>query len=298
MTRVFRTPLVAFAFLVDRLRRLPGARFVQEHQFWVVAGLLVAAAIVLGAWAATRSPQRVSMADLTAGSLAPLQTWIIITGDMRADSQSANGYSYVLTDPGIADATLAVSSETALPVGFVTVSGTLVGGDAPQHEGFAWRGQLISDPVLAREPDPPWLAIGLAALAAFIAAAARMSYPLFFKETPTQLTARAGSLHVQARRDWPPEADTVDATLTIRPGEPLEVTLAGEGPRIIRLHSAHSSVDAGVLRTLSTSEPALVVRPPSGELTFTFASDAERDSVYAALVADVVMSTGRPVTLG
>ncbi len=106
---------------------------------------------------------------------------------------------------------------------------------------------------------------------------------MFFKETPTQLTARAGSLHVQARRDWPPDPDPVDATLTIRPGEPLEVILAGEGPRIIRLHSAHSSVDTGVLRTLSTSEPALVVRPPSGELTFSFASDAERDSVYAAL---------------
>ena len=224
MTRVFRTPLVAFAFVVDRLRRLPGAGFVEEHKFWVVGGLLVAAAIVLGAWAATRSPQRVSMADLTAGSLAPLQTWIIITGDMRAEGQVATGYRYILTDPNITDATLAVTSRTELPVGLVTVSGTLVGGNAPQHEGFAWYGQLVADPLLAREPDPPWLAIGLATFAGFIAAAGRTSYPLFFKETPTQLTARAGSLRVQARRDWPPDPDAVDATLTMRPGEPLEVT--------------------------------------------------------------------------
>ena len=298
MARVVRTPLVAFAFLVDRMRRLPGAGFVHEHQFFVVGGLLFAAAIILVAWAAERSPQRVSMADLTAGTLAPLQTWIIVTGDMRADSESATGYRYIMSDPGVPDATLAVTSDTQLAIGHVTVSGTLVGGGAAQHEGFAWTGHLLADPLLAHEPDPPWLAIGMAALAGFVAAAGRTSYPMFFKETPTELAAGAGSLRVRARRGWPPEQDVVDATLRMRPGEPLEVALDGEGPRTIRLHSALSSVDAGELRTLSNLEPALVVRPPTGELTFSFASDAERDSVYAALVEDVVTSTGRKVTLG
>ena len=64
------------------------------------------------------------------------------------------------------------------------------------------------------------------------------------------------------------------------------VELPGEAPRIIRLHSAHSGADAGVLRTLSTTEPALVVRPSTGELLFLFATDAARDAVYEALVAD------------
>ncbi len=296
MGNFLRTPVVAFASVVARLRRLPGVEFVFEHQFWVVGGLLLAGAIVLGAWAAERSPQRVSMSDLVAGSLAPLQTWIIVTGDVRADTQTPAGYRYILTDPGVLDATLAVTSSSELPVGRTTVSGTLLGGDAPRQPGFAWTGHLIADPLVAREPDPPWLAIGLATLAAFIAVAGRTSYPTFFKDTPQALAVRAGSIRVKARRDWPPDSEPVDATLTMRPREPLEVQVDGEAPQIVRLHSAHSSVDAGELRTLSTSEPALVVRPATGELTFSFASVAERDAVYAALVADVEASTGRKAT--
>jgi hypothetical protein len=45
-----------------------------------------------------------------------------------------------------------------------------------------------------------------------------------------------------------------------------------------------------VLRTTSTSQPALVVRPSTGELLFTFATNDQRDAVFASLVADVESS--------
>ncbi len=298
MTRALRTPTVAFSYAVQKLRRLPGARFVQDHQTLVVGSLILVGSIVLASWAATRSPQRVTMADLTAGSLAPLQTWIIITGDLRpADNQSGTQFRYILTDPSVPDATLAVTSGDELTSGQTTVSGTLLGGDAPQHEGFAWNGQLIADNELAREPDPPWLAISLFALAGFIGVAARTSYPSFFKETPKTLPVAARVIRTRARREWSADEEWVDATVTIRPGEPVQTQLQGEGPRTIRLHSAHSGADAGVVRTISTSEPALIVRPSTGELLFLFATDEERDAVHTALIEDVMRPVaGRPET--
>ena len=299
MVRALRTPTVAFSYAVELLRRLPGARFVQEHQTLVVGTLVLAAVIVLSAWAATRSPQRVSMADLTAGSLAPLQTWIIITGDVvAAESHTAGQYRYVLTDAGALDAALTITSRTELPVGRTTVSGTLLGGDAPQVEGFGWFGQMIADPELAREPDPPWLAIGLFTLAGFIGVASRTSYPTFFRETATPAGVRDRSIPARAQREWSVDNEWVDARLNIRPGAPVEVQLPGEAPRTIRLHSAHSGADTGVLRTLSTSEPALVVRPSTGQLLFLFATDEERDAVYAALIEDVARPTEARPTAG
>lgn len=289
MTRALRTPTVAFSFVVEKLRRLPGARFVQDHPTLVIGTLVLAGALVLAAWAATRSPQRVSMADLTAGSLAPLQTWIIVSGDVRlVDSSSPGQFRYTLTDPNVADATLTVTSRTELPTGQSTVSGTLLGGNAPQREGFAWTGQLLADTELAREPDPPWLAIGLFTLGGLIGVAARTSYPTFFKEAPTLTGVRPRSIRARARREFHPDDDWVDAALTTQPSEAVVVHIAGEAPRTIRLHSAHSGADAGVLRTLSKSEPALVVRLSTGELLFLFATEEERDAVYAALIADVV----------
>jgi hypothetical protein len=279
---------VAFSFAVEKLRRLPGARFVQDHPTLVMGTLVLVGALALAAWAATRSPQRVSMADLTAGSLAPLQSWIIVSGDLRPVDNSAPGqFRYTLTDPNVADATLTVTSRTELPTGQTTVSGTLLGGDAPQREGFAWTGRMVADTELAREPDPPWLTIGLFALAGLVGVAARTSYPTFFKEAPTPVEVRARAIRARARREFHPDDDWVDATLTTHPGEPVVVHIVGEAPRTIRLHSAHSGADAGVLRTISTSEPALVVRLSTGELLFLFATDEERDAVYVALIADV-----------
>src|SRR4029453_10428373 len=113
-----------------------------------------------------RSPQRVSMAGLYAGDLSQMQTWIIVSGDLLEEASSSSPtHQYALTDASVPDAKLIVSSEVPLAAGQTTVSGILVGGTGGAQPGFGWVGQLRADPELAREPDPPWIAIGLVAAA-------------------------------------------------------------------------------------------------------------------------------------
>ena len=119
------------------------------------------------------------MADLVAGDLSHLQTWIIVSGDLRDEGSSPPRYRYAMTDAGVPDAKLIVMSEIELPVGEATVSGILVGGTSGAQRGFGWLGQLRADSELAREADPPWIAIALVVLAAFIGIGARTSYPVF-----------------------------------------------------------------------------------------------------------------------
>jgi hypothetical protein len=150
---------------------------------------------------------------------------------------------------------------------------------------------LLADAVLASEPDPPWLAIGLAGLAAFIVLGARTSYPLFFWDPPLPPSSAPDKLEVGVMLGWPPSTDEVTpGTLSIRPGEPVVLQVPREPAQQLRLHSAHSSADVGELRGLGESVPALVVRPATGELTFSFASASDRDAAYAALLADLQSS--------
>ena len=46
-----------------------------------------------------------------------MQTWIIVSGTLQAESSTATGYRYVLTDPAVPNAMLRIDSQVALPVG-------------------------------------------------------------------------------------------------------------------------------------------------------------------------------------
>jgi len=285
---VLTAPLLAFAFVIERLRGVPGARWVDRRAPWIVALLLLGAAVALAVWMAQRSPERVSMADLAAGSLSHMQSWVIVSGDLAASASSADGdYRYNLTDPGVPDARIVVYSSVELPEGPGTVSGTLLGGSSPRQPGFGWVGQLRADAFLAREPDPPWIAIGLAALALVIGAGHRTSYPMFFGQPPREMKATPLSMDVAVRRDWPFDQHVVPASLAWQPGAPVGLNFGDGRPVSLRLHSAHSGVDAGELRTLRNSQPALIVRPAMGDMALTFKATDQRDAVYAALMADV-----------
>ena len=285
---ILRFPLVALAFVVDRLRRVPGAAFVERRAPWVVSALVVAALVALSVWAAQRSPQRVSMSELVQGRLAPMQTWIIVTGELSARPVSTRDYRYTLTDPAMPGAEIFVVSETELQVGHATVSGRRVGGSSRAQAGFGWVGQMRADPVLVPEPDPPWIAIALAAAAVFVAAGGRTLYPMFFSEKPHLTEPTPVTLSVGVRRGWPPpDRPVVPGTVVVRPGTPVELRVPSETRQLL-LHSAHSSVEVGEFRRLFDSEPALVVRPAATEeLTLGFASTDQRDAAFSALVADV-----------
>lgn len=285
---ILRFPVVALAFLVEQLRHLPGAREVERRAPWVVAVLMVAALAVLAVGMAEQTPQRISIADLVEGKLAPMQSWIIVSGELRAQQVSTTDHRYVLTDPTVPNAVIFVTSQNELPLGVATISGHLVGGTRRAQAGTGWVGQLRADPVITREPDPPWIAIALAAAALFVAVGSRTFYPMFFRQAPRVPAPAAKTMQVGVRRGWPPAAGpVVSGTLEVQRGAPVALRVPTE-TQLLRLHSPHSSVEVGELRRLFGSEPALVVRPATTEeLTVSFASVDERDVAYAALVADV-----------
>jgi hypothetical protein len=295
-TDIIRFPPVAFAYVIQQLRRVPGVRWVEERGFWIALLLLAASGVALFGWASQKSPQRISMAELVAGNLAPLQDWIIVSGELTEQPSPAGGYRYVLTDPSVADANINVTSSVRLASGPTTVSGMITGGHTRAHEGFIWIAQLRADPVLAREPDPPWIAIGLASIAAVIVLGSRTTYPFFFRDPPLPGATQQRTIDVGVRRGWPPPSDETErGILELRPRAPVELHVPGAAPQILRLHSAHSAADVGELRGLRASVPALVVRPSSGELTFSFASTADRDAAYHALVEDVENPSAPPL---
>lgn len=289
LRRIARTArqglVLGLAFLGAQARRLPGAGLIERFLPLAVAVLLVASVVSLGIWGAQKSPQRISMAELEIGALAPMQTWIIVSGDVRRQQQPGAGYAYVLTDPAAPNASLMISSQVRLAEGKTTVSGTLLGGDARAQADFAWFGHLLADPVVASEQSPPWIAIALAFIGVLILVLAPTSYPVLFVDAPRSTAASAGRFPVSVRHEWPPTDASTPGTLELEPGAPLQLRLPGRETRLLRVHSAKSSVEVGRLQWVTGSEPVLVVRASAGDLTLSFASSDDRDGAYARLVA-------------
>lgn len=285
-----RYPQIAFAFLIDQLRRIPGMLQIERRTFWIGLVLVFAAAIAFTVWGTQRTPQRIGMPGLVAGELSHLQTWIIVSGDIREEGATSAGHQYAMTDPAVPDAKLIITSDSPLPLGETTVSGTLIGGTGGAHEGFAWLGQLRADPVVAREPDPPWIAITLLGVVMFMGLGARTTYPVFIaQDVPLIPDPRPVVLHVGVVPEGPRSSpEVITGELAVKPGEPAELRIAGREPQVLRLHSAHSSVAIGVLRRLSRSDPAVVVRPATGDLTLTFASVDDRDAAYAVISGNLL----------
>lgn len=277
--------VLGFAFVGAQLRRLPGAAIVERFASVILALLLLGALVSFTVWAAQRSPQRTSLSELAAGALSPMQSWIIVSGDVRLRQHAGAGYLYLLTDPAAPNASLTISSEAEMREGETTVSGTLLGGDARAQDGFAWLGNLRADPVLASEQSPPWIVIALAFVAVLLGLLAWTTYPVFSTEEPRPSAARPRRLAVGVRHDWPPTGASTPGTLELEPGLPPQLRLRGGETRLLRVHSAKSSFEVARLQWLSGSEPLVVIRAAGGDVTLDFASSADRDGAYAALVA-------------
>lgn len=290
MSEILGFPGLVFAFGVDRLRRLPGARFVAPFTKWIARLLIVAAVVLTLLWAAEASPQRMSLADLAAGKLGQFQTWIIVSGELADRSGSTGSFhAYRLTDPGAPNAYLDVSSASVQSLGWTTVSGHIEGGRDGVPEGYAWSARLNADPALAAELPPPWTAIALAALAFAIILARRSRYPIFVGEPPMDVPPAMRPVRVIVRGDAAGRGATpAAATLSFADSEPGAANLSRTGARPvpIRLHSAFTRVDVGRIRTLTSAQPALRVRSDADDLVLVFASSRERDATFAALQAE------------
>ena len=290
MSAILRFPELVFAAVVEELRRLPGARRLEPVVRWLPRLFLVLAVLLLALWAVEVSPQRISLADLSAGKLGQFQSWIIVTGDL-ADAPGSTGslHVYRLTDPVAPNAYLVVRSPVAQSLGRTTVSGHIEGGREPVPPGYAWSARLNADRALAAELPPPWVAMALGAIALLIAVARRTRYPLFAGERPTGDFPATSALRVTVRSETGELGRSArPATLSFAGGEPGAADLAIAGARSVpvRLHSAFTYVDVGVSYRLGVSEPALRVWSEGDDLTLAFASRRERDSAFAALGAE------------
>lgn len=294
---IVRTPLVYLAYGVGLLRRLPGSRSGGRLVPWVIRACVVAAVVLLVAWASEKTPQRISLADLAAGRLSPMQDWIIVSGDLREESSLDPGvHLYRLTDPTVPDVSLLVRSEAPLAVGRTTVSGDLEGGREGIGVTRPWVGSVRADDTLAQEIPPPWVPIGLLLGALLLWVARRTSYPAFFRDTPRSTRGSHESVTVHLQRG-PTAAlgafSPARIVLADGPGPTVALEAAGSPPVPLRLHSEHTGAVAGELRALGWARPVIRVRQPSGDLTIAFESEAERDAVFAALHDDARSRIGR-----
>jgi hypothetical protein len=290
VSAILRFPVLLFAAGVDYLRRLPGARALSPIVRWLPRLLLVVAVVLLALWALEISPQRISLADLAAGKLGQLQSWIIVSGELAPDPGSTDTlHVYRLTDPEAPNAYLVVRSEVVQPVGWTTISGHIRGGRERVPPGYAWSAPLDADSTLAVELPPPFAALALGAIGILIILGRRSRYPLFSSERPSDAFPATSALPVNARSESGRLGHAaVPATLSFTSAEPgaADLALARARPVPVRLHSAFTRVDVGVLHRLGASEPALRVRTENDDLTLAFASRRERDSAFAALGAE------------
>lgn len=287
MVEILRFPLVAFAFVVQHLRRLPGGRLVARRASLVTTGLLLVAFVAFVAWGLQRAPQRVGLAELASGALSPMQSWIIISGELHEETSRTSDFRYRLADPAVPNATMIVVSSVELPVGPMTVSGTFLGPGERVPAGHRWVGQMRADPVMAQDLPPPWIAMVLAVAGVLVGAAGLVSYPMFFGQTPRSAAPPAMKVQVGIRRGPLATAgQVVPGTLDLQPGAPAGLSGSDADTETLRLHSVLTGAEVGELRHLASSEPALRLRRASEELTLSFASEDERDAAFAALLAD------------
>ena len=281
-----RIPVVAIAWVVEQFRRLPGAALVGRNRTLIVIALLLFAGIAFLVWGLERAPQRFTLAQLAAGELSPMQSWIIVSGDIRSEAVRPSRYLYRLTDPAAPNASMIVEANFELPSGWQTISGQYTGTREGVPPGFDWVGYMEAEPVLAPDQPPPWIAIGLASICLLFIAGSRTSYPMFFRESPGGAQRAVRDVRVRIHEAWPATGHVVNGTLGLRVDGPAELQIPGREPTQVRLHSVHTSADVGELRSFGRSEPAVLVHRSTGELVLGFDSRADRDAAYAALVAD------------
>jgi hypothetical protein len=290
VSAILRYPALLFAFGVAQLRRLPGARLLSPLTRWLPILLFLGALVVLFLWGSEASPQRMRLADLVAGRLSPMQSWIIVTGDLAALPTSRTDiHLYRLTDPDAPNASLEVRSHVVQPLGRTTVSGHILGGRDGVPVGSLWSAPLDADEVLATELPPPWTSIALVGLGLLVIAARRSRYPMFVSERPSAIPAWVGAARVPVPDESAPLGSApVAGGLAFTSDEPgaADLSMAGSRPIPVRLHSVFTTVDVGVLYRVTGSNPGLRVRSRLDDFTLLFASRRERDAAFHALSAE------------
>ena len=283
---VARAIIVLLSFILEPIRRLTSSPGGARWQRWIAPALLLAAAVVFVRWGAEPSPEQISLADLAAGKLSQTQTWIVVSGNLsEAPADALSDHVYDLADPSAPQARMLVRSDRPWPLGAATISGQLNGGQL-QPDGVTWLGQMQADDLFVPEAPPPLAAMALALAGILVFVARHTSYPVYFSEQATGTVGTRGPVPVTVTRL---AGRPIDANLSavLEPGAygaPASLVVAGMEPFRLIFHSPTTGIDVGALWSVGQSVPVLRVRTPAINATMAFASRAERDGAFVALI--------------
>ena len=162
----------------------------------MIAGLLAGTVIpVMIVFAFTRQPTEVTFADLKAGLLPPMTSWLRLEGELRPvpdDVQPASGdvaYVYTLSDPTNDRLAVSVELDAPLETGHTQVTGQVSGAGSVPGTVATITADVPTEPIR----HDPWLLLALPAILAIpVVVGLRTGYPVVRGDPPAPY--RAGPL--------------------------------------------------------------------------------------------------------
>lgn len=262
----------------------------------VIGGLLAGTLIpVMIIFAVTRVPTEVTFADLKAGFLPPMTSWLRLEGDLRPvpdDVQPASGdvpYVYTLSDPTNDRLAVSVELDAPLETGHTQVTGQVSGAGSVPGTMATITADVPTEPIR----HDPWLLLALPAiLATPVVVGMRTGYPVVRGDPPAPY--RAGPLRLDeslAARwsgrigsDSAPREAMRPCTVTVTPDVDVCQVIVADAASAHTVATRRASPKRR-LRICWTDgcKPALEIHAPTADLLLTFHEVIDRERFAATL---------------
>ena len=285
--------LAAIGALAATARRLTGGSRMGVRALIVV--LLLVSAVPTFWIGSSKRPTDLSFDDVRYQRLPAMTSWFRIEGNLRSADNPLQPLVYELVDPADGTSFLNVLALSPLPLGPITLTGSL-SATGPGEGGYL--GWFDADGVTEpRQDDRFWLILLPGAIGLLILLGLQLGYPLVRPDrrgravaSPTDPVRPAPSDGVPAawagwiRSESAPLSDPKPCVVTVTPGPDVaKLTIADGGherPVPVRRGGAARRVR---LWELHRGQPALDVRGAGGDVILVFDDEVLRDRVGAAL---------------
>ena len=262
----------------------------------VIAGLLAGTLIpVMILFAFTRVPTEVTFADLKAGFLPPMTSWLRLEGELRPvpdDVQPASGdvpYVYTLSDPTNDRLAVSVESDAPLETGHTQVTGEVSGAGSVPGTVATITADVPAEPIR----HDPWLLFALPAMLAIpVVVGLRTGYPVVRGDPPSPYRAGPLRLDESLAARWSGRIGSDSAPREAM--RPCTITVTAD------VDVCQVSVaDASTARTVATRraspkrrlrvcwtdgcKPSLEIHAPAADLLLTFDKVIDRERFAATL---------------
>ena len=262
----------------------------------VIGGLLAGTLIpVMILFALTRVPTEVTFADLKAGFLPPMTSWLRLEGELRPvpeDVQPASGdvpYVYTLSDPTNDQLAVSVESDAPLETGHTQVTGQVSGAGSVPGTVATITADVPTEPIR----HDPWLLLALPAILAIpVVVGLRTGYPVVRGDPPAPYRAGPLRLDESLAARWSGRIGSESAPRDAMRPCTITVTTDVDVCQVI-------VADAATARTIATRraspkrrlrvcwtdgcKPALEIHAPAADLLLTFHEVIDRERFAATL---------------